>query len=135
MLDVSKGSWVMKFPAYMVWFFAINGFTFASGMMDSMIPTMMGTSAEMMPIMTGPVGDFTFLSNSIGNVALGYMFYKYVEIDAKLTFAVFSIFTAVWMPLMYFMYTSTIIGVPGLAQYGTILTIALALSVFTYTKL
>ena len=135
MLDVSKGSWVMYLPAYLVWFFAANGFMFASGIMDSMIPMMMGTGREILPIMIGPVGDFAFLSNSIGNTALGFMFYKHVEVDPKTTFLVFSIFNAVWLPLMYYMYTTTIIGLPGLAQYGTIITLALGISVYTYTKL
>ena len=74
MMDVTITSWHMKVPCYLMWFYAFNQFSFASGLMDSMTPMMFGTSEEMLPAYLGPVGDFGNFASFVSNVALGFMF-------------------------------------------------------------
>jgi hypothetical protein len=64
----------MKVPMFLMWFYAFNQLSFASGMMDAMNGMMFGTSAELLPCYTGPVGDFGNFASFVSSVALGFMF-------------------------------------------------------------
>ena len=119
MLETTKGSWLIKYPAYLSFFFAFNGFSFASGAMDSMIPMMMGTTEEWLPIITGPFGDFCFISNSIANMGIGFLWLELIKTgDLRTAFTIFMIVLAAWIPLLGFMFVNGIMGVPGVAQYA-----------------
>jgi hypothetical protein len=74
MMDPTSSSWHMKVPMFLMWFYAFNQLSFASGMMDAMNGMMFGTSAELLPCYTGPVGDFGNFASFVSSVALGFMF-------------------------------------------------------------
>jgi hypothetical protein len=108
---------------------------FASGALDSMIGTMMGSSEEWIPVMTGAFGDFCFLSNALGQALAGFLFLELVKTDAKKVFQLSTIFLALWMPLLYMMFAKGIMGVPGVAQYGSIMVVSLGIQGYTLNTL
>jgi len=124
MMEVSKTSWHMKVPEYLSYFYGINQFIFALGLMDAMLGMMMGTTPEMIPAFTGPVGDFGNMGVGISAFCLGYMF----RIDdstppaqVKKIFQVFLVEGLFWGCInLPFAYYNGIMGVPGIAQFGTI---------------
>ena len=124
MMDVSKSTWHMKVPEYLSYFYAINQFIFAIGLMDAMLGPLLGTSEEMIPVFTGPVGDFGNMGIAVSAVCLGYMF----KIDDSTSPAeikkIFQVFLAeglYWGCLaLPFAYMQGIMGVMGIAQFGTI---------------
>ena len=100
-----------------------------------MIPTMMGTDAEWLPIMTGAFGDFCFISNALAQLAMGIMLLELVKYDAKKTFQISFTFLVLWSPLLYFMFSNGIMGVPGVAQYGTIMVVSMGIQGYTLKEL
>ena len=68
---------------------AVNQWVFASGLMDSMFPLLLGTSEEMMPIMTGPAGKALFFSNAFALCALCYVFLPSTGVAPKTVFQAF----------------------------------------------
>ena len=123
-MEVSKTSWHMKVPEYLSYFYGINQFIFALGLMDSMLGMMLGTSDEMIPAFTGPVGDFGNMGVGISALCFGVMF----RIDAstppelvKKIFQVFLVQGLFWGGInLPFAYMNGIMGVMGIAQFGTI---------------
>ena len=73
MMDVTTTSWHTKIPTYMHLFYTFNSILIVSGVMDPMMPIAFGTSLEMMPVITGPAGDFAFLSSIPSFLALAYL--------------------------------------------------------------
>merc|ERR1719473_2304347 len=89
-----------------------------------MLSTVMGTSPEMMEPFTGPVGDFGNMGVGISALCLGYMFRiddSTPAADVKKIFQVFLVEGLFWgcinLPFAFF---NGIMGVPGIAQFGTI---------------
>ena len=124
MLDVSKTSWHMKVPEYLSYFYAINQFIFALGLMDAMLGTLLGTSPEMVPVFSGPVGDFGNMGVGISALCLGFMFRiddSTAPADIKKIFQVFLLEGLFWGAInLPFAYFNGIMGVAGIAQFGTI---------------
>jgi len=124
MLDVSKTSWHMKVPEYLSYFYAINQIIFCLGLMDSMLGTVLGTSPEMIPVFSGPVGDFGNMGVAISALCLGFMFRiddSTAPADVKKIFQVFLFEGLFWGTIaLPFAYLNGIMGLAGIAQFGTI---------------
>ena len=56
---------LFKIPAFGALFYTFNCATFGLSMMDSMMPLMLGTSADRMPIVTDPVVDALFMGYAV----------------------------------------------------------------------
>lgn len=114
----------MKVPEYLSYFYSINQFIFALGIMDAMLGTMLGTSDEIIPAFTGPVGDFGNMGVGISALCFGLMF----RIDestppdqVKKIFQVFLLQGLFWGAInLPFAYMNGIMGIMGIAQFGTI---------------
>jgi hypothetical protein len=124
MLHVSKSSWHMKVPEYLSYFYAFNQFMFALGVVDAMLGPLLGMSDEMVHVFTGPVGDFGSMGVGISALCLGLIF-RIDESTApdqvKKIFQVFLIDGLFWGLIgLPFAFVNGIMGVPGMAQFGTI---------------
>jgi hypothetical protein len=124
MMNVSKSSWHMKVPEYLSYFYAINQTIFALGLMDAMLGPLLGTSDEMVPVFSGPVGDFGNMGVAISALCLGFMF-RIDESTApdqvKKIFQVFLFEGLFWGAFaLPFAFVNGIMGVPGIAQFGTL---------------
>lgn len=126
----------MRLPAYVVFFYAINCTIIPTGVMDPYMQMMFGTSDEMLPVMQGPVGDFAFMSNAVGNWAFGFMLWpdgkNTYQQDKTQIFGVFILFTLAWIPVLWFMFSNGLMGTIGLMQYGAINGLSLILAVYTF---
>jgi len=140
MMDVSIASWHMKVPSYVMFFYAFNQISFASGMMDSMLPMTFGTSAEMTPAYTGPVGDFGNFASFISSIALGLMF----QIDPSMSkdaikkiFQVFLFIGLVWgYGIIPWCYMNGIMGMSGVLMFEPIVQVVhIGVSVLALYKL
>ena len=130
----------MKVPEYLSYFYAFNQFIFAIGLMDSMLGLMLGTSAEMIPLFSGPVGDFGNMGIAVSAVCLGYMFKIDDTTSPEMIKKIFTVFLAeglYWGCLaLPYAYMQGIMGVMGIAQFGTIVwTIHIGLSAYVLYKL
>ena len=121
-MGVSKNTWYMKVPEYLSYFYAINQFIFAIGLMDSMLGLMLGTKKEMIPAFTGPVGDFGNMGIAVSALCLGYMFRiddSTPPADIKRIFQVFLAEGLYWGSCIALPY-AYVQGIMGIAQFGTI---------------
>merc|ERR1719506_348513 len=137
-MDPTPSSWHMKVPAFLMWFYAFNQVSFASGMMDSMNGMMFGTSAEMLPCYVGPVGDFGNFASFVSSVALGYMF-MIDELTPKETvtkiFKAFGAIGATWgFGIIPWCYMNGIMGVPAVAMFGPVAIFHIAVSALVLSK-
>jgi len=135
MLEAKPGSWLFMVPAFAMGFYAVNQWSFATGLMDPMIPFLLGTSEEYIPIITGPIGKSLWLSNAFALTALCYLFLPSTGLPPKTTFQGYFLVQLPWLPLLVYMYATGILGVMGIAQFGSFATTVTALSVYTYLKL
>lgn len=65
-VPVFASSILFKIPAFGALFYTFNCATFGLSLMDSMMPLMLGTTADMMPIVTNPVVDALFMGYAVG---------------------------------------------------------------------
>ena len=89
--------------------------------MDSMLPMMIGTAPEMMPIVTDPVVDALFLGYAVVNLAFALVLYpmsfmnKETIKHQQLCAAIFYLGFLIPMLLMF---NAGMMGVQGVASYG-----------------
>jgi len=109
-----------KIPAYGAFFYTLNCAMFGFSLMDSMMPLMLGTPSEKMPVVTDPIVDALFLGYSIVNVALGMLIYPMAFMNQQtvkhqqLGAAVFYIG---FLPVMFLMLQGGMMGMQGVAMY------------------
>jgi hypothetical protein len=96
---------------------------------------MFGSSPEWIPVLTGPVGKCLWLSNAFALSALCYIFLPQNGVDPKLVFQSFFIIQLPWIPLLAYMLSTGVMGIAGIAQFGSFSITVTALSVYTYLKL
>ena len=108
---------MMKIPFYAMVFYTFNTLAFAAGLMDSMLVPMMGTKAEVVDIVTGPILDGVFVGFTLCNGVIAALIYPMGD---KATVKFQQLVTACFMfgfyAVMYFFYSSGMLGIQGIAQ-------------------
>ena len=135
MLEVTKGSFLFKVPAFAMGFYAFNQWLLSTGLMVPFYGLMFGTSDEMMPLMTSELAQAFWLANAFSLTALCYLFLPSTGLDPKIVFQGFFIVQLPWIPLLGYMYTTGLMGIPGIAQFGSFSITVTCLSIYTYLKL
>ena len=135
MLEVKPGSWLFSVPAFAMGFYAMNQWFLATGLLVPFYGLMFGTSDEMMPLMTSELATAFWLSNAFALSALCYLFLPSTGVDQKIVFQGFFIIQLPWIPLLGYMFSTGLMGVMGIAQFGTFSAVVTCLSVYTYMKL
>ena len=133
--EVKPSSWLMLIPAFACGFYAANMWSLSTGLMDGMIPLLFGTSADALPLLVGPAGKVIWLSNAFSQSGLCYAFLPSTGMDPKKAFTAFLIVQVPWLGLLYYMFATGLMGVTGIAMFGSFAGIATVLAAYTYTKL
>ena len=124
-------------PFYIVLFYTVNTFVFGLGLMDSMLETMLGTPAEMVPEVTKPLMDAMFFGFGVCNVAIAALLYPVSTDKAVLKFQnlVFFLFMLGFLPVLVLFYNEGMMGVTGAGQYAVMNGLAACIGLYNYCKL
>ena len=124
-------------PFYIVCFYTVNTFVFGLGLMDSMLETMLGTPAEMVPEVTKPLMDAMFFGFGVCNVAIAALLYPVSTDKAVLKFQnlVFTLFMLGFLPVLVLFFNEGMMGVTGAGQYAVMNGLAACIGLYNYCKL
>ena len=114
-----RGGGFTEVPFYAMCFYTVNTLMFATGMMDSMMVSMMGTSEAALPIVQGPIVKAMFFGFTVCNAAIAAL----LSTGDKFTQLVAACFMFGFAFPMALMFKSGMMGTPGLLQYGVMNTI------------
>ena len=114
-------SCMQKIPSFAMIFYPFNTLAFSAGFMDPMLKQMMGTTDEAIPIVTSPQADAMFVGFGLCNAVIAALLYPQPFSSTetvKFQQTVAGIFMFGFFGVMYFFYTSVVMGVVGAVQYG-----------------
>ena len=131
----SKPSFFLMVPCFACGFYAVNMWSLSTGLMDGLLPLMFGTAPEAIPLLTGPAGKVIWFSNAFSQTGLCYAFHPSTGMNSKKVFTTFLIVQLPWLPLLYYMFATGLMGMTGIAMFGSFAGTVTALSVYSYTKL
>ena len=109
-------------------FYTFNTLAFATGMMDSMMVSMMGTTPEALPIAQGPIVKAMFFGFTVCNAVIAAL----LSSGEKFTQLVAACFFFGFALPMTMMFKSGILGVPGALQYGVMNGIFGSIAAYNY---
>ena len=135
MLEVKTGSWLFFVPAFAMGFYAANQWFLATGLMVPYYSLLFGTSDEMMPLMTSELAEALWLSNAFALSALCYLFLPSTGVDQKTVYKAFFMVQLPWIPLLAYMFSTGLMGVAGIAQFGSFSVTVTVLAAYTFFNL
>lgn len=125
-----RGGGLTEVPFYAMCFYTVNTLMFATGMMDSMLVPMMGTSEAALPTVQGPIVKSMFFGFTVCNAAIAAL----LSSGEKYTQLVAACFMFGFAGPMAAMFKSGMMGVPGLLQYGVMNAIFGSIALTNYLK-
>ena len=93
------------------------------------------THDEMMPLMTSELAEAFWLSNAFALSALCYLFLPSTGVDQKTVYKAFFMVQLPWIPLLAYMFSTGLMGVAGIAQFGSFSVTVTVLAAYTFFNL